>query len=103
MMLFTYGVYPSHKVSELLPALDGPGGALCGYIQAHAFLASGKQAADEAKKKAEEAKVSPVWDMTMVWEHEWRKNRACIPDDSISESISDDIIILMSCPLKTCK
>ncbi|GAX80940.1 hypothetical protein CEUSTIGMA_g8375.t1 [Chlamydomonas eustigma] len=46
------------QVSELLPALDGPGGALCGYIQAHAFLAAGKQAADEAREKAAEAQAT---------------------------------------------
>ena len=45
------------KVSELLPALDGPGGALCGYIEAHAFLASVKEAAEEADERAGAAEV----------------------------------------------
>ena len=42
------------QVSELLPALDGPGGALCGYIEAHAFLASVKAAAEGAAEGGEE-------------------------------------------------
>ncbi len=46
----------SPQVSELLPALDGPGGALCGYVEAHAFIASvkaGGEAAAAAAARAE--------------------------------------------------
>ena len=50
-----------YQVSELLPALEGPGGALCGYVEAHAFLASVKEAAEVAGEKAKAAEVRTGW------------------------------------------
>ena len=52
---------PLGQVSELLPALEGPGGALCGYVEAHAFLASVKEAAEVAGERAKAAEVRVGW------------------------------------------
>ncbi len=49
------------QVSELLPALDGPGGALCGYIEAHTFLASVRAAAEGAEGGEGEVRSSTVF------------------------------------------
>lgn len=45
------------QLSGLLPLLDGPGGVLCSYVEAHGFLGALRSAVTEAQQRAAEAQV----------------------------------------------
>lgn len=45
------------QVSELLPALDGPGGAVCGYLEAHSYLVSLRDQAEQEEEAARKAEA----------------------------------------------